>query len=238
VSRAKKKHGFLKQIKRHFFRLLVKVLILLVLFTVVEVILLKFVNPPFTAAIAWDWIRHRIRGMEYKRPLCLWRDLDEMSPYLRKAVLAGEDQRFLYHNGFDFIELKEAIKDILLTSRVRGASTISMQVARSVYLIPRRTVSRKLAEAYYTVLIELFWKKERILEMYLNTVDWGIGTMGAEAAAIKYFNTRASQLSLAQAALLVSILPNPHKWSPTTANNNVKIRYKKIMKHIKMMPLV
>jgi monofunctional biosynthetic peptidoglycan transglycosylase len=233
-----KKGGFIKNSIRRFRRLLLKILILLVIITVVEVIILKLFNPPFTVATAKDWIQHRIRSKEYKGPLYLWRDLNEISPHLRKAVLAGEDQRFLYHYGFDFIEVKQALKDILFADRTRGASTISMQVARSVYLVPNRTVSRKLAEAYYTVLIELFWKKERIFEMYLNTVDWGKGIMGAEAASMRYFRTHADRLSPAQAGRLAAILPSPHKWSPTSGNSDVDKRFKWIMKHAKRMPLI
>ncbi len=237
MARAKK-GGFIKKSIRFFRRLLLKILLLLVIFTVVEVVILKFFNPPVTAAIAWDWLQYELKSKEYKRPLCLWRDLDEISPHLRRAVLAGEDQRFLYHHGFDFIEMKHALKGFFFTGRVRGASTISMQVARSVYLVPSRTVSRKLAEAYYTMLIELFWKKERILEMYLNTVDWGTGIMGAEAASMKYFRTHADRLSPAQAALLTAILPSPHKWSPNIGNHDVGLRYKRIMKYISAMPLI
>lgn len=223
---------------RRLRRLLIRIVIFVVIITAVEVIILKFFNPPFTVSIAWDWIQHRFKSKKYNKPLCLWRDLNEISPFLRKAVLAGEDQRFLHHHGFDFIEVKQALKDIFISGRIRGASTISMQVARSVYLISNRSVSRKLAEAYYTVLIELFWKKERILEMYLNTVDWGTGIMGAEAASMRYFRTHADHLSPDQAALLAAILPSPHKWSPNIRNNDVNIRYERIIKHIKRMPLV
>ncbi len=206
--------------------------------TVMEVLMVKFFNPPYTVSIAWQWIEHHIGDKPYQKPRFQWRDLDEIYPYLRKAVLAGEDQRFLSHHGFDFVEMKQALKDILMMGKIRGASTISMQVARIVYLFPSRTVSRKLAEAYYTVLIELFWKKERILEIYLNTVDWGPGLMGAESASIKYFQTPADGLSPEQAALLAAILPSPHRWSPGHKNSHVNARSKMILKQIKSMPLL
>ncbi|WP_457551199.1 biosynthetic peptidoglycan transglycosylase [Desulfobacula sp.] len=101
--------------------------------------------------------------------------LEHISPHLRRAVIAAEDQRFLSHNGFDFKEIKNALKTLIKTKKLRGASTISMQTARSVFLLSSKRFYRKIAEMYYTVLIELFWDKHRILEMYLNTVDWGTG---------------------------------------------------------------
>jgi len=162
--------------------------------------------------------------------------LNEISPHLRKAVLAAEDQRFNFHNGFDFVEINQAIRDILEEGRVRGASTITMQVARTVFLWPERSWSRKLAEAYYTVLIELCWSKRRILEVYLNTVDWGIGIMGAEAASRKYFHTDAGSITALQAALLASILPSPHRWSPTKPTKQVWERQRRIMKDMGKMP--
>ena len=233
-----RKHGPIRTSGRWLRRVLLKILILFVIFTFVEVLSLRFVNPPFTVSVAWDWVQHRMNAKKYRMPLYLWQDLNRISPYLRRAVLAGEDQRFLQHHGFDFIEARQALKDILFADRVRGASTISMQVARTVYLIPQRTVSRKLAEAYYAMLIELLWQKQRILEIYLNTVDWGTGVMGAEAASVKYFRTHADRLTPSQAVLLAAILPSPHKWSPVRQNADVVRRYRKIMRQIHAMPLI
>jgi monofunctional biosynthetic peptidoglycan transglycosylase len=164
--------------------------------------------------------------------------LEEISPHLRKAVLAGEDQRFLSHHGFDFTEMGEAFQDILSGGRTRGASTITMQTARTVFLWPERTWFRKLAEAYYTVWIETFWSKQRILEVYLNTVDWGRGIVGGEAASRAYFGVSADRLSRSQAALLVAILPNPHAWSPIRPNWIVLRRQARILKDMNKMPLV
>ncbi len=198
---------------------------------------LRFANPPFTATILWQWVRvgklvsdHRVYNS--------WRPLNEISPHLRKAILAGEDQRFLSHHGFDFTEMNLAIQDMFFKREIRGASTITMQTARTVFLWPNRDLFRKMAEAYYTSLIELFWSKERILEIYLNTVDWGQDLMGVETASIKYFHIPASSISRYQAALLVAVLPSPHKWSPIRPNTQVLARQKKILKDMKKMPLI
>jgi monofunctional biosynthetic peptidoglycan transglycosylase len=212
-------------------------LFILCLLTVLQVFSLRFMNPPFTAVTVLNWIRHNGAARQYQ-PKSAWQALKKISPHLRKAVLAGEDQRFLSHHGFDFKELNQAIKDMALKRGARGASTITMQVARTVFLWPNRSWLRKAAEAYYTVLIEIFWSKERILEIYLNTVDWGSGLMGAEAASRKYFNRTSARLSRPQAALLAAILPSPDKWSPTNPSAYVSMRQKAILRDMKRMPLL
>lgn len=212
-------------------------LFVLWILTTILVFSLRFVNPPFTFMTAWNWIRHNETKRHYQ-PKTHWRPLKKISPHLRKAVLAGEDQRFLSHRGFDFTELNQAIKEMAISKGTRGASTLTMQVARTVFLWPKRSWLRKAAEAYYTVLIEVFWSKERILEIYLNTVDWGSGLMGAEAASSEYFNRSSSSISPHQAALLAAILPNPDKWSPTRPSAWVLMRQKRILKDMKTMPLL
>ena len=214
-----------------------KILFVLWLLTLVQVFLLRFINPPFTVEMFRSWVQNRGYVSNW-RLRNSWRSLKEISPYLIKAVLAGEDQRFLSHHGFDFTEMNEAIKDMALRKKFRGASTITMQVARTVFLWPERTWLRKGAEAYYTVVIEVFWTKERILEIYLNTVDWGTGLMGVEAASRKYFHTPCLHLSPSQAAALTAILPSPHRWSPTKPNARVLYRKKRILKDMKKMPLL
>lgn len=215
-----------------------KVTLALVILTTAQVALVRFINPPFTASMVWGWIESKVRGKYYRKPQNQWRRIDDISPHLRKAVLAGEDQRFLYHRGFDFIELGDAIRDVFVKGRVRGASTITMQVARTVFLWPGRSWPRKIIEAYYTVLIEICWGKKRILEVYLNTVDWGAGIRGAECASGKYFQTTSSRLSASQAALLSAILPSPHAWSPTNPNERVRLRRDRILRDMAKMPLL
>ncbi len=148
-----------------------------------------------------------------------WRSIDSMSPALKHSVIGSEDQLFCTHHGFDVEDIELALKqhDDHPGKTLRGASTISQQVARTLFLAPIRSWVRKGAEAYLTVLVEFVWPKKRILEAYLNLVDWGHGNFGAEAASEAYFHTTSSRLSPAQAALLASVLPNPDKWRATKA---------------------
>ena len=139
-----------------------------------------------------------------------WRSLDDISVQLQRAVIAAEDARFYEHYGFDFVELKRAIDDYRRGKRrVRGASTISQQLAKNLFLSPRRNLFRKATEAWITARLELMLSKRKILELYLNTIEWGRGVFGAEAAARYYFNRSAKQLSASQAAFLAAVLPSP-----------------------------
>ena len=203
------------------------------LLTLVQVAIFRFVNPPSTLNTVWMFIRGAQRPPEF-----IWTPLAHISPHLRKAVLAGEDQRFLTHRGFDFIELNQALKDLALKRGTRGASTITMQTARTLFLWPDRGWIRKLAEAYYTVLIEGFWPKKRILEVYLNLVDWGETVMGAEAASQCYFHKSCGHLSRSQAAMLAAILPNPRRWSPVHPTRQVLKRQKRILHDMRGMPSI
>lgn len=217
---------------------LARICVVLILLTVIQVLAFRFINPPFTIQYAKGWFQKTFTAKPVKIPYSEWRSLKQISPFLRRSVLAAEDQRFLRHNGFDFIEMNEAIEDLLFKNKRRGASTISMQVARTVFLWHSRSIWRKIAEAYYTLLIELLWSKQRILEVYLNTVDWGSGIMGAEAASKKYFQTRSNNLTPSQAALLASILPSPHNWSPLRPSEYIRERQQWILRESKKMPLV
>jgi len=234
----KKTTSLLRRLTKRGLKFLLGTIIFAALFSILQVAVYKYINPPITVPMLYSWYKNKINHTPYHGPSFKWRSLADISPNLRKAILAGEDQRFLTHNGFDFIEIKNAAKDVVFGKRLRGASTISMQTARTVYLLPSRSFTRKLLEAYYTVLIETLWSKKRILEVYLNTVDWGTGIMGAEAAALAYFKKPASRLTQKQAGLLVSILPNPHKWNPNRPNTTVKSHLKRITKNIHAMPLL
>ncbi len=214
------------------------VLLVLGLFSIMEVLLVRFINPPFTTSMVYNWLCSKTKpDQERLWPEQTWRPIHEVSPHLIRAVQAAEDQKFVSHYGFDFEELNHALKDLRTGKRVRGASTISMQVARTVFLWPSRSLLRKALEVYYTLLIEILWNKRRILEVYLNTVDWGIGIAGAEAAARKYFNVDASSLSPSQSALLAAILPSPHTWSPLDPSEFVRERQRKIMMDMEKMPV-
>lgn len=158
-----------------------------------------------------------------------WEPIGSISPELVRAVIAAEDTRFCEHDGFDWVELRKAIDDWRRGEELRGASTISNQVARNVFLWPSRNFLRKGLEGYFTLLIEFMWSKERIVEVYLNVAEWGPGIFGAEAAAQHHFDKPASELTRREASLLASVLPNPREWSPArpgdyTANYAARIR--------------
>jgi len=229
-----------KKNRRWFYRVIkwgCGLLVVLALISIVQVFSLKYIDPPFFLINPIRAIIVRFSPQSAEIP-GNWRPLKQVSPHMERAVLAAEDQRFLTHNGFDLIELNDALKDMATGKGFRGASTITMQVARTLFLWPDRTWIRKGLEAYYTVLLEIFLSKKRILEVYLNTVDWGKGIKGIEAAAQTYFHVSARRLSREQAALLAAILPSPHRWSPTRPNAQVLRRQKRILRDMNQMPLL
>lgn len=142
-----------------------------------------------------------------------WRDREAISPHIFRAVMAAEDARFCEHNGFDWKALETALERADRGKKLRGASTISQQVAKNVYLWPSRSYIRKGLEAWFTVLIEVFWSKDRILETYVNVAEWGSGIYGIEAAARYHFKRNAKAITPRQAALLAATLPNPRRWA-------------------------
>jgi monofunctional biosynthetic peptidoglycan transglycosylase len=151
---------------------------------------------------------------------------DDISPRLERAVIGAEDQNFCTHHGFDWASINKAMEDHKRhpNKPMRGASTISQQTARTLFLVPMRSWIRKGLEAHLTVLTEALWPKKRILHAYLNLVDWGDGIFGAEAAANAYFGTDAGSLDSAEAARLAAILPNPHKWKAAHPGRYVRRR--------------
>lgn len=160
-----------------------------------------------------------------------WRSLNEISPNLQRAVIAAEDAKFYDHFGFDFVELKRAIQDYRRGKhKVRGASTISQQLAKNLFLSPHRTLLRKITEAWITLRMEVALPKSKILELYLNTIEWGKGIFGAEAAARYYFSRSAKQLTSSQAAFLAAILPSPtNLYDPHKNYARVAARQRKIL---------
>ncbi|WDP89399.1 MAG: monofunctional biosynthetic peptidoglycan transglycosylase [Desulfobacter sp.] len=234
----KKKKNVGKTLRGWLVKTGLKLCLAAILLSSLQVLAVKFINPPGTVNMAYEWIRGNYFDAPYVTPAWEWKKIEHISPHLRRAVLASEDQRFLTHNGFDFTEIKNVIRDLMARGRFRGASTISMQTARSLFLPSSRSLVRKLAEAWYTVLIELFWDKKRILEVYLNTVDWGTGIVGAQAGARAYFSCDAGQLAPAQAAAMAAVLPSPHKWSAKHPGPHVKQRRSRILRQMKNMPLL
>ncbi len=145
-----------------------------------------------------------------------WKNLDEISPYFPLAVVASEDQLFLEHSGFDLKAIEKAIafNEKKKGKKVKGASTISQQTAKNVFLWPGRSWIRKGFEVYFTFLIETVWSKDRIMEVYLNVIEMGPGIYGAQAAAQHYYNKDAAKLNKSECAAIASVLPNPLKWDP------------------------
>lgn len=183
------------------FRFLAWLLALLLLLSVGPVFLLRWVDPPTTAFML------RERGpVQYR-----WVDGERISPHIKVAVIASEDQKFPEHHGFDFDSINDALEDRERGRRVRGASTLSQQVAKNLFLWPGQSWIRKGLEAYYTVLIETLWPKRRILEVYVNIAEFGSGVFGVGAASEVFFKKPAARLSAPDAALLAAVLPNPKR---------------------------
>jgi monofunctional biosynthetic peptidoglycan transglycosylase len=164
-----------------------------------------------------------------------WVSIDEISPHLQKAVIASEDPKFLSHNGFDFGAIAKAIDANKRRKIKMGASTISQQTAKNVFLYPSRTYLRKGLEAYFTVLMEALWDKRRILEVYLNVIELGPGIYGAEAASMFYWKKPAKKLALGEAQLFAAILPNPRRWNPKRPTNFVLKRRNFIKRNLVLL---
>jgi len=209
---------------KKFLRFTIKLAIWFFVLTVGWVILYKFIPVPYTPLMA-------IRSMDSGTPEKIehqWIPIKEISPHLQLAVICAEDQKFEYHNGFD----REAIKKVIDSNRrenkkLRGASTISQQTAKNVFLWPKRSWIRKGFETYFTFLIEFFWSKERILEVYLNSIEMGNGVFGAQAASKHWFDKQANQLTSENAAAIAAILPNPriYKAHPPTPYISGRIQW-------------
>jgi monofunctional biosynthetic peptidoglycan transglycosylase len=232
--RKKRKKSIVVGLWKFFF----KIILALVFFSVFQVFVFKYINPPGTVNMIWERLLARLDQTEYIRPHYSWQDFPNISPHLKQAVMASEDQRFLSHSGFDFDEIKIVIKNMIHRHQFRGASTISMQAARSLFLPSSRSLFRKVSEAWYTILIECFWDKQRIFEIYLNTVDWGTHLVGAQAGAQGYFSCDASQLTKHQAALMAAVLPSPHKWSAKNPSDYIRNRQQRILNQMQAMPLL
>ena len=202
-----------KTLVSRLWRALAGLVLLFVVLSVLAVALLRWIDPPYSAFMAERrieaWVT-RDRDYVFRHT---WVDLARISPNLPLAVVASEDQKFPEHWGFDVEAIEKAYQLNQHSHRVRGASTISQQVAKNLYLWSGRSYFRKGLEAYFTLLIEGFWPKRRILEVYLNIAEFGNGTYGAEAAAERFFHLPAARLSRSDAATLAAVLPNPEHYS-------------------------
>ena len=166
-----------------------------------------------------------------------WVSMKKISPHLQLAAVSSEDQNFFVHHGFDLEALRKVVKDSKGSDKkLRGASTISQQTAKNIFLWPQRSWIRKGLEVWFTGLIELFWSKKRILEVYLNSIEMGDGIYGAESAAQSYFNLTARELTKYQAASIIAVLPNPRKWNARSPGPYVQSRTEWIIGQMNMQP--
>ena len=214
-----------------------KALIAMIVIPIIQVAILRFIDPPFTTMMLFKAVEHLFAGEQV-----FWSHdnvgADEMSKYMMMALVSAEDQRFWQHSGFDFKAIEEAQKyNARYPNRnMRGASTISQQVAKNIFLPPWRNAIRKGIEAYYTVLIEFMWPKHRILEMYANIVEVAPSVYGAEASAQHHFKKSAAKLTANQAVLMAAVLPNPERWTASKPTGYIKRRASRIQRQMAGIP--
>ncbi|MBI2422244.1 MAG: monofunctional biosynthetic peptidoglycan transglycosylase [Candidatus Hydrogenedentes bacterium] len=194
--------------------------------SVAWVLLYRFVNPPFTLLMVQRYLSAEPENARIKKA---WVALEEMAPEMVLAVLASEDQRYFSHGGVDVKEIQKAYTESQEGERLRGASTITQQTAKNVFLWNSRSWVRKGLEVYFTGLIEVLWGKERILEVYLNVLETGHGLYGVEAAGQEFFQRPAAKLSASQCALIAAVLPNPLDRSPAAPSAYVRERQQWIL---------
>lgn len=187
--------------------------VLLAAFSVLQVLALRFIDPPLSTVMVWRYGEALGQGDWSYRLHYHWRDQTQMAPSLPISLVAAEDQRFPLHNGFDLQAIEKARDHNARGGRVRGASTISQQVAKNLFLWQGRSWLRKGLEVWYTLLIETFWPKQRILEVYANIAEFGDGIYGAQAASRQFWNKDASALTPAESARLAAVLPAPRRYS-------------------------
>ena len=204
--------------------------------TILSVVALRFL-PVYFTPLMFIRLGEQIANGEELKMRHRWVTLDEISPSLPLAVMSSEDARFMEHHGFDFNAIEKAAKRNKRNNNKRklGASTISQQTAKNVFLWPGRTWVRKGFEAYFTVLIEMMWSKERIMEVYLNSIEMGDGIYGADAVAEWHFHCRAKDLSKGECALIAASLPNPRKYDSAHPSTYMRKRQQRILHEMKFV---
>jgi monofunctional biosynthetic peptidoglycan transglycosylase len=225
----------LKLSLHRFLRLLLSVLRYCILGVLTLVLLFAYLPVPYTGVMLERQLSAWLDGKPQYQARHQWRALSQISPNLLQAVVAAEDQKFLQHRGFDLQAIEKALVYNSKGRKVRGASTISQQTAKNVFLWTGRSWVRKGLESGLTLLIEGAWGKQRILEVYLNSIEFGPGVFGAEAAAQRYFGISAAKLSRQQAALLAAVLPNPHRFLVQAPSPYVRKRQQWIQKQMQQL---
>ena len=224
------RNGWLKLV----LRIVKLVFLVFVLGSLFFVILYRFVNPPITWLMLQRGFERKADGKEWKIDK-QWKDFDDIALSMKRAAVAAEDQTFLENHGFDFNAIEKAYEKNSKSKKLIGGSTISQQTAKNVFLWPGRSIVRKGFEAWFTVLMEIFWSKKRIMEVYLNVIEMGDGIYGVEAASQAYFHKPASQLTNREAASIAVIFPNPLKWSATNPSDYLRHRQYLIMKNMRRL---
>ncbi len=218
----------LKFNKKKILNIIKKIVIWFFVSTIAVTIIYRFINPPLTPLMLVRCAGQIFSGEKVKLSKD-WIDIEDISPNLVNAVIASEDNNFRTHWGFDFEAIKKANELNKKGGKLRGASTISQQTAKNVFLWPDRTYIRKGFEVYFTVLLEVVWSKKRTMEIYLNVIEMGEGIYGAEQAAQTYFHKSAKNLNKREAAAIAAILPNPRKWHPDKPTGYIQHKTQKIM---------
>ena len=208
---------------KRFFKFIFKCVIRLLVLSIVLVMIFKWAPVPITPLMVIRSIEHsgNDKNHSWKHD---WISIDKISENMQLAVICSEDQNFIFHHGFDLDAIKKAMENNQKNRRIKGASTISQQTAKNVFLWPQRSWLRKGLEAYFTFLIELMWSKERIMEVYLNSIEMGNGVYGIEAASQYWFKKSASRLSKQEAAAIAAILPNPRTYRANPASSYIQSR--------------
>lgn len=213
-------------------KIFLKIFLWFIAISIVLVLLFKWVPIPITPLMVIRCVEQKMDGKDMKLEK-KWKPLEEISPSLQLAVVCSEDQNFLKHHGFDFGAIEKAMKHNKKSKKKRGASTISQQTAKNVFLWPGRSWVRKGFEVYFTFLIETFWSKQRIMEVYLNVIEMGPGIYGAEAASQAYFNKSAIKISKQQAATIAVVLPSPLKYNAKRPSGFLQGRINWTMKQMR-----
>lgn len=217
---------------KRIIRIIRKILLYFFVSTIGVVILYRFVPVPATPLMLQRLIEQGADEHRTMRCHKTWKPISQISKSMQLAVVCAEDQKFLNHFGFDIEAIKKAASHNQKSKKTRGASTISQQTAKNVFLLPTRSYIRKAFEVYFTFLIEIFWSKERILEVYLNVIELGDGIYGVQAASQYFFHKDASQLTSGESAMMAAVLPNPLKYKVNQPGKYLQKRKRWIMKQM------
>ena len=240
MARKSKKHTSKRPLFKRIAIAVGKVMLWFFVFSIIWVLAYRFINPPITfLMVQRNWERKADgKPAKIKKE---WVKFEEISDNMKRAAVGAEDALFLKHMGFDIKAIEKAYKSNekkgKKSKKIKGGSTISQQTAKNVFLWPGRSYVRKAFEAYFTLLIEVLWSKERILEVYLNVIEMGDGIYGAEAASQKYYGHSCKKMTRSEAALLAACFPNPLRWNPNKATSYIQHRKYLIMRNMKRLGL-